>query len=95
MLEYFVVFGAMVYSLVASGIITLILLGIAENEFIESLSINTRVISREEIRALFLLVCFTIIDGVLESILAGSKGIFISFESIPYIVVLISGKLVR
>jgi hypothetical protein len=83
----------MAYSLVASGVITLILLGVAENEVIEALKVNLRVTSRKELRAIFLLTLFTIIDGVLEGILVGVRGILLCFESIPFIVVLLSGRL--
>lgn len=95
MLEFFVIFGVMVYSLVASGVITLILLGVSENEVLQSLKVNTDVISRKELRVLFLMVGFLIIAGILESVLVAFQGIILSFESIPYIIVLISGRFVR
>jgi hypothetical protein len=40
-LNYFAIFGIMVYSLVLTGITTLIVLRIAEDEIIETLRINT------------------------------------------------------
>lgn len=93
MLNHFVIYGIMVFSLVLSGIITLILLGIAENEVIDDLRIDVNVLSREELRALVLLINFTIITGVLEAILVGILGIILSLEAIPYIIVLLSGRL--
>ncbi|EZQ10620.1 hypothetical protein CM19_03835 [Candidatus Acidianus copahuensis] len=85
----------MVYSLVASGMITLVMLGVAENEVIESLNIDTTVIPRWELRVLFLISSFLIICGILESLLVTFSGILLSFESIPYITVLLSGRLRR
>ncbi|WP_150111369.1 hypothetical protein [Acidianus sp. RZ1] len=75
--------------------ITLVMLGVAENEVIESLNIDTTVIPRWELRVLFLISSFLIICGILESLLVTFSGILLSFESIPYITVLLSGRLRR
>lgn len=95
MLEHFVIFGLMVYSLVFSGVFTLILLGISENEIIESLHIDLNVISREELRVLTLMIMYFIVNGILEAILVAPPVIILSFETIPYIIALISGNWVR
>ena len=92
MLEHFVIFGLMAYSLVAAGMFTLVLLGISENDVIRALNINLNVISRKELRAMTLMVLYFIFNGVLEALLVAPQAIILSFETIPYIVVLTSGR---
>ena len=94
-LNYFAIFGIMVYSLVLTGITTLIVLGIAEDEIIETLRISSDVISREELRMLLTVTCFTIFSGVIEGFVIGSKGLILAFESIPNLVVLFSGLITK
>lgn len=89
--NYFAIFGIMVFSLVFAGITTLIVLGIAEDEVIESLRLNTKVISREELRMLLTVICFIIFSGVIEGFVVGTKGIILAFESLPLLIVLFSG----
>jgi hypothetical protein len=89
--NYFAIFGIMVFSLVFAGITTLIVLGIAEDEVIESLRLNTKVISREELRMLLTVICFIIFTGVIEGFVVGTKGIILAFESLPLLIVLFSG----
>lgn len=85
----------MVYSLVFAGVFTLILLGISEDEIIQALNINLDVISRNELRVMTLMVMYFIANGVLESLLVDPSAIVLSFETIPYIIVLVSGRWVR
>lgn len=93
MLEVYSVFGLMVFSFVLAGIMTLIVLGIAENDIVESL--NLRFLPRVELRLLFIISLYSIFGGILEGIVLNFSGIILSFESIPYLVVIFSGKLVR
>lgn len=93
MLEVYSVFGLMIFSLVLAGIMTLIVLGVAENDIVESLNLNF--LPRVELRLVFIISLFSIFGGVLEGIALNFSGIILSFESIPYLVVIFSGKLVR
>jgi hypothetical protein len=93
MLEVYAIFGLMAFSLVLSGIMTLVLLGIAENDIVSSLGIYE--IPRIELRLIFIISLFSIFDGVLESFVLAPQGIILSFESIPYLIVIFSKKLRR
>ncbi|MQL56209.1 hypothetical protein [Acidianus ambivalens] len=93
MLEVYVIFGLMAFSLVLSGVMTLVLLGIAENDIVSSLGIYE--IPRIELRLIFIISLFSIFDGVLESFVLSPQGIILSFESIPYLIVIFSKKLRR
>ena len=93
MLEVYTIFGLMAFSLVLSGVMTLVLLGIAENDIVSSLGIYE--IPRIELRLIFIISLFSIFDGVLESFVLAPQGIILSFESIPYLIVIFSKKLRR
>ncbi|MDT7901780.1 MAG: hypothetical protein RRE78_07810 [Acidianus sp.] len=93
MLEVYAIFGLMAFSLVLSGVMTLVLLGIAENDIVSSLGIYE--IPRIELRLIFIISLFSIFDGVLESFVLAPQGIILSFESIPYLIVIFSKKLRR
>jgi hypothetical protein len=93
MLEVYTIFGLMAFSLVLSGVMTLVLLGITENEIVSSLGIYE--IPRIELRLIFIISLFLIFDGVLESFVLAAQGIILSFESIPYLIVIFSKKLRR
>ncbi|AWR96926.1 hypothetical protein DFR86_04705 [Acidianus sulfidivorans JP7] len=93
MLELYTLFSLLVYSLGMAGIMTLVLLGVAENDIVESL--NIKEIPRIELRLVFILALFSILAGILESVVLNPLGIILSFESIPYLIVIFSGKIRR
>ncbi|AWR95817.1 hypothetical protein [Acidianus brierleyi] len=93
MLEIYAIFGLMAFSLVLAGVMTLVLLGIAENDIVESLNLYS--ISKIELRLIFIITLYSIFTGVLESFVLNPYGIILSFESIPYLVVIFSGKMRR
>ncbi|ARM75552.1 hypothetical protein [Acidianus manzaensis] len=91
MLEVYAVFGLLAFSLTLAGIMTLVMLGVAENDIVDSLNIDF--ISRIELRLIFILTLYSIFAGVLEAFVLNPFGIVLSLESIPYLIVIFAGKI--
>ncbi|BBD72186.1 hypothetical protein HS1genome_0575 [Sulfodiicoccus acidiphilus] len=90
--EVFSIFGLMVFAGVLAGVMTMVLLGVAESEIVEALRLDR--ISREELRVVFILILFTIFTGVLEGSLVSTRGLLMCIEAVPYVLAITWRRLI-
>ncbi|MUN29585.1 hypothetical protein [Sulfuracidifex metallicus] len=84
MLEIYSTFTLMVFSFVLAGIMTLIMLGVAENDIVDAFGLN--MIPRIELRLLFIVMLYVIFLGILEGFTLYTNGMLISLDALPYLI---------
>jgi hypothetical protein len=89
--EIFSIFGLLVFAAVLAGVMTMVLLGVAEGEIVEALRLQE--LPREELRVVFLLILFSLIAGVLEGSLNSPNGLIMCAEAIPYLIAITSRRI--
>ncbi|BBG23056.1 hypothetical protein IC006_0340 [Sulfuracidifex tepidarius] len=90
MLEIYAIFTLMVFSFVLAGIMTLVVLGVAENEVVDSTKLFK--LPRLELRLLFIVTFYVIFLGVLEGFTLYTNGILVSLDSVPYLLLMLLPK---
>ncbi len=90
MLEIYAVFTLMMFSFALAGIMALVVLGVAENEVVDSTKLFK--LPRIELRLLFIVTFYVIFLGVLEGFTLYTNGILISLDSIPFVLLMVLPK---
>lgn len=81
--DVFVIFGLLAFSFVLAGVMTLVVLGVAEEEIADTLGVR---FPREELRMLTILIFYSCFAGFLEGTVLDPRGYLLAVESIPFIV---------